>query len=246
MADRSSAPSTGEGKGQRLGSFLCWAVVFADIGTSVYYTPGILFGQVRVHAAIFVVLTLCVFVLLTIKYAEVAVRYREGGGVVMVATQAIHPFAGVLGGVFILVDYFLTAAISGLSGLIYLSVVAPGLKPVVLPATIAALVLLAVLNLVGVSTSAKVTAVVASIAAASQLAVVAAVVISLGPTHVLSSVSRAFSGPHLTPLTLLTGYPEHFLRFPAWRTSRSLLQPCRNPGGVSLTLRWEPWSPPSR
>lgn len=130
--------------------------------------------------------------------------------------------------------------------MIYLSVVAPGLKPVVLPATIAALVLLAVLNLVGVSASAKVTAVVASIAAASQLAVVAAVVISLGPTHALSSVSRAFSGPHLTPLTLLTGYPEHFLRFPAWRASRSLLQPCRNPGGVSLTLRWEPWSPPSR
>jgi len=58
--------------------------------------------------------------------------------------------------------------------LIYLSVVAPGLKPVVLPATIAALVLLAVLNLVGVSASAKVTAVVASIAAASQLVVVAA------------------------------------------------------------------------
>ena len=71
--------------------------------------------------------------LLTLKYAEVAIRYPGGGGVVTVATQAIHPFAGLLGGMFILVDYFLTAAISGLSGLIYLSVVAPGLKPVVLP-----------------------------------------------------------------------------------------------------------------
>ena len=25
---------------------LCWAVVFADIGTSVYYVPGILYEQV--------------------------------------------------------------------------------------------------------------------------------------------------------------------------------------------------------
>lgn len=213
MPDRSSSSSDSKTAGQQLGSFLCWAVVFADIGTSVYYTPGILFGQVGVHAAIFVVLTLCVFVLLTLKYAEVAIRYPGGGGVVTVATQAIHPFAGLLGGMFILVDYFLTAAISGLSGLIYLSVVAPGLKPVVLPATIGALILLALLNLVGVSASAKVTAIVATIAAASQLAVVGAVLISQGPGHALSAVSRAFSGPHLTPLTLLTGYAGAFLAF---------------------------------
>jgi hypothetical protein len=45
-------------KGSGLGPFLCWAVVFADLGTSVYYTPGILFAQpgVGTHAALFVVL----------------------------------------------------------------------------------------------------------------------------------------------------------------------------------------------
>jgi hypothetical protein len=31
------------GSADRLGWFLCWAVVFADIGTSVYYVPGILY-----------------------------------------------------------------------------------------------------------------------------------------------------------------------------------------------------------
>ena len=84
--------------GRRLGPFLCWAVVFADIGTSVYYTPGILYHQVGVHAALFVTMTLVVFVLLCIKYAEVAIRYPGGGGVVTVATRAIHPFAGLVGG----------------------------------------------------------------------------------------------------------------------------------------------------
>src|SRR5690349_18240375 len=83
---------------QSLGAFLCWAVVFADIGTSVYYTPGILYGQVGVHAALFVGMTTLVFVLLSVKYAEVTVRYPEGGGVVTVGTRALHPFVGLVGG----------------------------------------------------------------------------------------------------------------------------------------------------
>jgi len=30
--------------GSQLGPLFCWAVVFADVGTSIYYVPGILFG----------------------------------------------------------------------------------------------------------------------------------------------------------------------------------------------------------
>ncbi|MBV9232013.1 MAG: hypothetical protein JOZ18_22070, partial [Chloroflexi bacterium] len=52
-----------------LGPLLCWAVVFADIGTSVYYTPGILYQTVQGLAGFFVFLTMSVFVLLTLKYA---------------------------------------------------------------------------------------------------------------------------------------------------------------------------------
>jgi len=215
--------------GGHLGPFLCWAVVFADIGTSVYYTPGVLFGRVGVHAAIFVTLTLGVFVLLTLKYREVAVRYPEGGGVVTVASQAIHPFAGLLGGMFILVDYFLTAAISALSGLIYLSLVVTGLTPYIVPATLAALGLLVLLNLIGIGASAGVTAVFATLAAGSQLLVVAAVTIHIGPTHVLSSIPKAFSGPHLTAVTLLTGYAGAFLAFSGLESIAQLAPAMRLP-----------------
>src|SRR6476660_4675820 len=116
-------------RGGHLGAFLCWAVVFADIGTSVYYVPGILYGPFGSRAALFVLMTLFVFVLLCVKYAEITWRYPEGGGVVNVASQALHPFAGLLGGLFILVDYYLTAALSALSGALYLAVVAPSLSP---------------------------------------------------------------------------------------------------------------------
>ena len=199
--------------GRRLGPFLIWAVVFADIGTSVYYTPGILYGHVGVHAALFVTMTLGVFVLLCIKYAEVAIRYPEGGGVVTVATRAIHPFAGLVGGLLILVDYFLTAALSALSGVIYLTVVAGPLKPLVLVVTVAALILLGLLNLVGVKTSAQVTAVFAIGAAAGQLAVVVSVAIHLGPSGLLNSFSHLLAGPRLSPLGVLTGFAGAFLAF---------------------------------
>lgn len=156
------ASSSHNGKGDhdhgRLGFFLCWAVVFADIGTSVYYVPGILYGQVGKLAGFFVVLTLVVFVLLTLKYSEVTYRYPQGGGVVTVSATAMKPWVGAVGGMFILVDYFLTAAISSLSGLIYFSVVAPRIGPVVLPITIVVLALLGVLNWWGISESAIVSA----------------------------------------------------------------------------------------
>src|SRR5579859_5651806 len=108
-----------------LGPLLCWAVVFADIGTSVYYVPGILYGSVGNLAGFFVLLTMSVFVLLTLKYSEVTHRYPQGGGVVTVAASAMNKWFGALGGMFILVDYFLTASISSLSGMQYLSIVLP-------------------------------------------------------------------------------------------------------------------------
>jgi amino acid transporter len=198
---------------QRIGPFLVWAVVFADIGTSVYYTPGILYGRFGTRAAIFVAMTLLVFVLLAIKYAEVAVRYPEGGGVVTVSTRAFHPFVGLVGGMFILVDYFLTAALSALSGVIYLSVVFKSLGAAVVLGTIGALVILALLNLIGVKASAEASAIFAVIAGVLQLAVVVAVFARLGPAHVFDSVHQVLSGPRLSPIFLLTGYAGAFLAF---------------------------------
>ena len=65
------------------------------------------------------------FVLLAEKYAEIAARY-PGGGVVSVAEEAFGPRIGALGGTLILVDYFLTAAISAVSGIAYLAIARAG------------------------------------------------------------------------------------------------------------------------
>ncbi len=231
--------------GGSLGAFLCWAVVFADIGTSVYYVPGILYGPFRNRSALFVLMTLFVFILLCVKYAEVTWRYPEGGGVVNVASQALHPFAGLLGGLFILVDYYLTAALSALSGAFYLSVVAPWLTPWAVHATVAALLALGVLNLLGIKESARTTAVFVCLAAAGQLVVVLASAIYLGPAGIIHSFSQITTGPRLTPIVLLTGYGAAFLAFSGLESIAQLAPAMREPrrstayramGAVVLTM----------
>ena len=206
---------------QKLGPFLCWAVVFADIGTSIYYVPGILYGTVGKLAGFFVFLTMTVFILLTFKYVEVTYRFPQGGGVVTVAAKALNNWFGALGGMFILVDYFLTAAISCLSGMLYLSVVIPMLGPqsiflglsVTVWITLLILVLLGILNWVGVSESAKVSMVGAIIAFVSDLAILVTVFIHISFSQFLALFPQMFSGKALTPITLLVGFAGSFLAF---------------------------------
>jgi amino acid transporter len=209
-------------RGGSLGWFLCWAVVFADIGTSIYYVPGILYGQFGTRSALFVGMTLVVFVLLTVKYAEIAWRFPEGGGVVNVASRALHPFAGLLGGCFIVVDYYLTVALSALSGLFYISVLAPSLEPVAVPLTIVALVLLALLNALGIKESARASATVAVLAGAGQVLVVLATAAALGPAGIVRSFGALTHGPALTPVMLITGYAASFLAFSGLETIAQL------------------------
>jgi len=212
-----------------IGPLLCWAVVFADIGTSVYYTPGILFGQFGNRAPLFVAMTLVVFVLLTRKYAEVAIRYPEGGGVVTVGAHAVNPFVGLVGGLLILVDYFLTSALSALSGFIYLTVVFPNLGGATVLLTVVALILLGGLNLLGARADAKVTAIIASIAFVSQIAVVIAVITHFGIGDAAGAVKQVAHGPPLGPIAVVTGFAGAFLAFSGLESISQLAPAMRPP-----------------
>jgi amino acid transporter/nucleotide-binding universal stress UspA family protein len=170
-AERSDAPGSHGGAAQlaRLGPLLCWAIVYADIGTSIYYVPGILYREVGTTASSFVLATGLVFVLLAEKYAEIAGRYPNGGGVVSVANDAFGPRTGALGGMLILVDYFLTAAISAVSGFAYLSSLFPALAGWEFALAVGGLLMLGVLNWIGIRESASASAVVGTAAFAILL-----------------------------------------------------------------------------
>ena len=237
-----------------LGPILCWAIVFADIGTSVYYVPGILYGTPGIGslAGFFVFLTMSVFILLTLKYAEVTHRFPQGGGVVTVAAQAMNHWVGALGGMFILVDYFLTAAISSLSGMQYLSVVIPVLGPsVVIPVfgsvqlillviTIGVLILLGILNWIGISESAKVSLVGAVIAFFSDIAILITVFTHISFAEFLSLFPRMFANHTLTVVALLTGFANSFLAFSGLESISQLSPVMKTPrkkiAGMALLL----------
>jgi amino acid transporter len=253
-AGRTQRNQRNQGK-NLLGPILCWAVVFADIGTSVYYTPGILYQIPGIGslAGFFVFLTMSVFVLLTLKYAEVTERFPQGGGVVTVAAQAMNHWVGALGGMFILVDYFLTAAISSLSGMQYLSVVIPALgRPtIVVPLygsvqvlllliTIVVLVLLGILNWIGISESAKVSLVGAVIAFASDIAILFTVFTHISFSEFLSLFPLMFANHTLTTATILVGFANSFLAFSGLESISQLSPVMRTPrkkvAGIALLL----------
>jgi amino acid transporter len=227
--------------GSLLGPLLCWAVVFADIGTSVYYVPGILYTTVGTLAGFFVFLTMSVFVLLTLKYAEVTHRFPQGGGVVTVAAQAINHWVGALGGMFILVDYFLTAAISCLSGVLYFSVIVTAITPsLALWITIGVLILLGILNWVGISESAKVSLVGAVVAFLSDIAILVWVFSHISFAEFLSLFPKMFEGQVLTPISLLIGFAGSFLAFSGLESISQLAPVMRTPrkrvAGIALLL----------
>ncbi len=250
-------PKTSEGdehshSGTLLGPLLCWAVVFADIGTSIYYVPGILYGNVGNLAGFFVFLTMSVFVLLTLKYAEVTHRFPQGGGVVTVAASAFNKWFGALGGMFILVDYFLTSSISSLSGMQYLSVVIPvlgestrlpgvgSIQLTLILITLGVLVLLGILNWYGVSESAKVSLVGAIIAFLSDLAILVTVFTHISFSTFLSLFPKMFAGHALTPVSLLIGFAGSFLAFSGLESISQLSPVMKTPrkrvAGLALLL----------
>lgn len=239
MAQAASPLPEGGGQHQgvgQLGPLLCWAVVFADIGSSIYYVPGILYGRVGNLAGFFVLLTMSVFVLLTLKYAEVSERFPEGGGVVTVAAQAINSWVGALGGMFILVSYFLTAAISCLSAIQYFSVVLPAINPFVLEITISVLLLLGLLNWVGISESAKVSLIGALIAFVSDLAIIWTVFTHIPIAEFPALFASMFAHTSLTPSSILVGFAGSFLAFSGLESISQLSPSMKTPRKKIISL----------
>jgi len=218
-----------------LGPLLCWSIVFADIGTSIYYVPGILSASgYNQRSTLFVLMTLLVFILLSLKYAEVTWRNPEGGGVVTISSRAIHPIAGLLGGLFIVVDYYLTAAISAFSGVSYLAVVLPWAAWAnAVPGTLLALALLAMLNVIGIRESALVSFGAAALAAGGQLLVVIVVLVNIGLSGLLRTFEMIGQGPPpLTPLVVVTGFGAAFLAFSGLESVAQIAPAMRSPRRV--------------
>lgn len=196
----------------RIGWFLVWAVVFCDIGTSVYYVPGILHATSGDQSALFVLATMAAFLLLSVKVVEITRRFPSGGGVVSLADRAFGTWWGCLGGQLIMVDYFLTVAISAASGVYYLNGVL-GLGSAIMPVTVLCIGALAGLNIVGLKESARVSTLLALVALVVDLVVVGLVLARVPLADLAAYASRAFDLSGVTPWHALVGYSGAWLAF---------------------------------
>ena len=211
-------------------------MVFCDIGTSVYYVPGILFGDVGNLAPTFVALTTIGFVLLASKYIEVSWRNPEGGGVVTVATKAFSPFMGAVGGMLIIVDYFLTAAISSVSAFHYVGSVLPWFQGHIELMAGLGLVLLGIINIVGIRESAMVALWMAIASLIVNLVVVGTVSMQLTADQWRSAWSQMAAVSTLPPRSALIGFAGAWLAFSGLESISQLSPAMKLP--IKKTALW--------
>ena len=198
---------------RQLNWFLAWAVVFCDIGTSVYYVPGILYGHVKDATPFFVLLTTGGFILLALKYIEISWRNPEGGGVVTITTKAFGPMWGCLGGMLITVDYFLTTAISAVAGFQYIGSAFNSIDAHIVLLSCAGVGVLAALNIVGIRESAAVALVMACASFVANIVVIVAAIFAMDGTQWSTVLSRMGTGNGISSYELLVGFASAWLAF---------------------------------
>jgi amino acid transporter len=214
---------------QQLTWVLAWAIVFCDIGTSVYYVPGILYEQVGQYAPLFVTMVTVGFVLLALKYVEISWRNPEGGGVVTVASKAFSPRWGALGGMLITVDYFLTSSISSTSAFYYAGSLFPIFEEHVVAFSCVGIVSLAMLNVVGIRESAAVALCMAVAALSVDAWVILCTLFRLGPAEFHRIMATLHHTEGLTPRGALIGFAGAWLAFSGLESIAQLSPTMRPP-----------------
>jgi amino acid transporter len=216
-----------------LGWVLVFAVVYADIGTSIFYVPGILYLSIGNLATLAQIITTAVFISIALKYVEICTRCPDGGGVVSICRQAFSawPYLPLMGGAFITVDYFLTSAISGVAGLYYIATLLPGAKAWVLTASAGLFFMLTVLNIIGLKESAMVIAWLAGakILVAATLLGTSAWYLTAGG-HWGSLIDHiSYPGVTLSAETLLIGYATTWLAYSGLESASQISGAMKSP-----------------
>ncbi len=145
-----------------LAAFLAWSGIGADGLSSSAYGPAEAFIALGPHSQLALYLAFAtaftVFVI-SLAYNQVIELFPNGGGGYKVATKLVGPYAGLVAGAALIVDYVLTIAISVASGVDAIFSLLPAAHQVVkLEFEIGMIVLLIYLNLRGMRESIKVLA----------------------------------------------------------------------------------------
>lgn len=141
-------------------AFLAWIGLGADGLSSSCYGPEEAFLALGTHTSLGIYLAiataLTVFII-SIAYMQIIALFPQGGGGYKVATALLGPYAGLVSGSALIVDYVLTIAISVASGVdAFFSLLPEGVLHFKLILECFLVVMLVILNLRGVKESIKI------------------------------------------------------------------------------------------
>jgi amino acid transporter len=129
-------------------------------------------------------------VLLVISYTQVIVAHPDGGGAYAVSKANLGRWPAMLAAASLVVDYVLTVAVSLAAGAASLGSVFPGLAHHLLAVSLVGLVLLTVVNMFGISESAKLLMGPAAIFVLSMLAVIVVGLVHPGNEAVIGTAEK--------------------------------------------------------
>src|ERR1700704_6852965 len=137
-----------------LAAFIAWVGLGADGLSSSAYGPEEAFKALGDHTQLglyMAIATAAAGFIIALAYNQVIELFPTGGGGYRVATRLIGPYAGLVSGAALILDYVLTISISIASGVDALFSLFPiGFQPYKLAAEVAFIVVLVLLNLRGV------------------------------------------------------------------------------------------------
>ncbi len=166
-----------------LGVFDLFAIGYGDLGSSIYYALGVtaLFALGATPVALG--LAGVVFICTALTYAEMSAAIHESGGSASFARHAFNDLISFIAGWGLLLDYIVTIAISTFAVGPYLSYFFGELNktPVQLVFTIALIVILLAMNIIGVKQSTRISLILTVITVLVQ-----AVVIVVGLSSLLN------------------------------------------------------------
>lgn len=224
-------------KDELLSWWLAAAIVGADIGTSVFYSPGIVGGIVG-NAAPLMILVVCLLMwLFKFTYEEGCAASPFNGGAYMMVLQTVGRRMAMVVGALTILSYLATAAVSAISGAHYLdsfdalnkwpieNLVAVSLIPVVF---------FGFLNIVGIKEPAKIVLAVAAFHFTLLLVLDVyglAIAISTG-----ANFGKIFDGIFtISPQNLIHGFAAAFLGITGFEAAAQIVEQLKPP--TWLTLR---------
>lgn len=141
-------------------AFLAWIGLGADGLSSSCYGPEEAYRALlpHTHLALYIALATAITVfVISLGYNQVIELFPSGGGGYKVATQLIGPYAGLVSGAALIVDYILTIAVSIVSGVdAFFSFLPVWTEPFKPPTEIALVLILMFLNMRGMKESIKI------------------------------------------------------------------------------------------